>query len=78
MANFWAKSDLKSDPSPLGMSGLKPAAVLSESPTNKASNVAPILYLKKKYCIIYSLQNAVLHNFIFYKTAVCKSKKVGG
>ena len=34
MANFWANSDLKSDPPPLGMSGLKPTAVLSEPPTN--------------------------------------------
>ena len=35
MENFWANSDLKSDLAPLGMSGFKPTAVLSEpSPTN--------------------------------------------
>ena len=45
MANFWAKSDLKSDPPPLGMSGLKPAAVLSEPPTNKASNMLRRYYI---------------------------------
>ena len=39
MENFWANSDLKSDLAPLGMSGFKPTAVLSEpSPTN-TSNV---------------------------------------
>ena len=46
MANFWANSDLKSDPPPLGMSGLKPTAVLSEPPTNTKlpmhCNVEPV------------------------------------
>ena len=59
MANFWAKSDLKSDPPPLGMSGLKAAAVLSEPPTNKTSNVAVILHLNiyvSKICFLLSIQ----------------------
>ena len=73
MANFWAKSDLKSDPPPLGMSGLKPTAVLSEPPTNirlpMLSNLKEILYLKGCFNLSvqkkpFRLENAVLHHVV--------------
>ena len=74
MENFWANSDLKSDLAPLGMSGFKPTAVLSEpSPTNtKFPMLKHSIQLTKK---ISKLKQCFYHFGMVNKTDM---KKVRG